>query len=117
MKGERELWLETRVEELEREREEMRSYLNSSEIRKGQAQLLKRAEAAEAEVAVINAGKSPCGHWSAHAMTNDGGKTIRCLECENARLRAALNAARDERDALRDKYEPSPWSAALRGEE
>lgn len=38
----------------------------------------------------LDSSKSPCGHFATHAVTTDGGKTIRCLECDLAARDRAL---------------------------
>lgn len=54
---------------------------------------------------LVTRGKSPCGHWSAHAVTQDGGKRIECLDCENQRLAEERDTAQQARDVVSDHLE------------
>jgi hypothetical protein len=65
-----------------------------------EALLLENRELKE-DLAQINSEKSPCGHWAAHAMTNDYGKTILCLEC---RVNTLLSEQVDLRAELADAF-------------
>ncbi len=47
---------------------------------------------------VITRGKSQCGHWSAHAVTQDGGKSITCLDCDVAELTAEVSRLKAEQE-------------------
>lgn len=73
-------------------------------------------EEAKAELASLNAGKSPCGHWSAHAVTNDSGKTIRCLECDlaEAKRRAEELETRLRNAEMLQRYEERPSALIAR---
>jgi hypothetical protein len=44
--------------------------------------------------------ESPCGHSSVYAFTDDGGKTIICLQCRSNKLAAALSRAEAAEGAL-----------------
>jgi hypothetical protein len=46
-------------------------------------------EKAERWADLVARGKSPCGHWKAYAVTEDGGKHIDCLRCLINHLEAA----------------------------
>jgi hypothetical protein len=49
--------------------------------------LTQERDAAREEVAFIQGGKSPCGHWGAYAVYPDGiGKRIDCLQCQRDAL-------------------------------
>lgn len=45
------------------------------------------------DLKALDQGKSPCGHWAAYAHTDDGGKNIVCLLCQNERLRTERDDA------------------------
>jgi hypothetical protein len=79
----------------------------------GQQTLVEVLQAAEVEVTALTAqvetlktdrelldlltsGKSPCGHWSAYAHTEDGGKQIVCLQCQVETLTRDLQEAKAE---------------------
>lgn len=69
------------------------------------AALRDRAGVAEAKniekdqfIELLTHGKSPCGHWSAYALTADGGKTITCTRCDLAKALADRDLAREERE-------------------
>ena len=58
-----------------------------------EAVLVASLRAALEEIDIIKSlhyAKSPCGHSSQYAFTEDGGKNIVCLQCSRAALRAAL---------------------------
>jgi hypothetical protein len=71
-----------------------------AEARKVEAQ--EERDTALSELLIVNTGKSPCGHWSAHAMTNDGGKTIFCLECQVTTLKNTLKKVCDFAESEED---------------
>ena len=61
-----------------------------------EAVLVASLRAALEEIDIIKSlhyAKSPCGHSSQYAFTEDGGKNIVCLQCSRAALRADLAAA------------------------
>ena len=70
--------------------------VSAAMLRQSQSQLfaaLARAETAERWSELVTRGKSPCGHWTAHTVTQDGGKHITCLDCDLEAARAALRGA------------------------
>lgn len=76
------------------------------------AGILKLMEASE-ELDIINTGKSPCGHWSAYARTNDGGRRITCLQCEVEAAEAKVRELEAEGYKALLKQPKSVWLDAI----
>lgn len=56
-------------------------------------------------IEVLTRGKSPCGHWSAYAITQGAGQHITCLKCRADAAESALSALRAKVEEKRDETE------------
>lgn len=86
-------------------------------VRPELAEIRKQAEHNAAMIEMLTRGKSPCGHWSAYAFTEDGGKRIRCLQCECVdHSNEAVIARNDRARLLRERDETVARNQALQRE-
>lgn len=86
--------------------------------------LRRERDEAQTMLDLVTSSKSPCGHWSAYAVTNDGGKLVTCLQCraeaaERERDEALARVAwhSDVRVQLRDRAEAAEARYAELGRE
>jgi hypothetical protein len=87
----------------------------SDESREREAALRAELEQVNGYVNLIARGKSPCGHWSAHSMTEDTGYSIPCLQCERNQLQVDITAARQEIETLKQE-KPCVWTEDSSGD-